>query len=448
MRHPSKTNIAKSFLSLLFFGFFVVGSFGQTATLPDTTTTNVAHRRFLFVIETSTEMKKLFPAARECVIELLGSSMGGQMNQGDTFGIWTFNFDLFTGGFPMQFWSTNEATFLTNRVGQFLKAQKFDHGADIEPVLRPLYAVVRSSSALTVVLLTSGSQAIRGTPFDGQINSYFTANLKEFQKKKTPFVTVLLVQNGQIVRHAVSPALGEVKIPKAPPLPAPPPVVAQTNAPVPPPAATPKNAQALIIGKGGAKLVDAATADSIVEKMKEEQAEKLAAAAKVTEEVLPPTTTPATPELAKQQPESPSAVAEPSSTQTEVTSAVVATPEVPGKSTASEEPLRPAQPLPRANSELQQAPFTPAQPTESTVAAQALSKAVSSAKPVEKSSVNESKSHVAMASANDKSPPTFLLVVLVLIFAAAIGGFFLGRKSAPRAKSSLISEAVERQGKR
>src|SRR5262245_29346828 len=60
-----------------------------------------SERRFLFIAETSKDMKKMSDAAHQSIIELIQSGMGGVMEDGDTLGIWTFNEEIHTGLLPM-----------------------------------------------------------------------------------------------------------------------------------------------------------------------------------------------------------------------------------------------------------------------------------------------------------------------------------------------------------
>src|SRR6185436_19666862 len=77
--------------------------------------------RFLFVVETSTAMLPFEHAGRQVVFDLIFSGANGQMQSGDTIGIWTFGDDLRAGVFPMQGWTPEHKLQLAGQVGLFLK---------------------------------------------------------------------------------------------------------------------------------------------------------------------------------------------------------------------------------------------------------------------------------------------------------------------------------------
>jgi hypothetical protein len=247
----------------------VASLFISLGDLASQTNTATVQKRFLFIVETSDASKSGVANIQKLLTTLIESGMGGLMEKGDTFGMWTFNEKLYAGQVPMQRWDPASAPEVAKRVAEFIKNQKFDKDPKMEPVLLPMLSLIRSSPILTVVLVTSGKKPIQGTPFDREINEFYKANYREYQKQKTPFVTMLLSQRGEVRRHSVSPAVGDVKIPK--PLPMPEPVVAQIppvqplpiTAPVSPtPALPPK---ALVITKSGAKTFEGTDAIALAQ---------------------------------------------------------------------------------------------------------------------------------------------------------------------------------------
>ena len=64
--------------------------------------------RFLFIINTSAAMRPMTNGIRDAVLGLLQSRMQGQMRDGDTFGIWTYDDQLHTD-FPMQIWAESKS---------------------------------------------------------------------------------------------------------------------------------------------------------------------------------------------------------------------------------------------------------------------------------------------------------------------------------------------------
>jgi hypothetical protein len=80
----------------------------------------------------------------------------------------------------------------------------------------------RYSGALTVFLISSGSDPVIGTPFDLSINPLFQVHGKKMRKAGRPFVTVFVFDQGRWFAHAVNPGGQAVYIPPSPPKPPPP----------------------------------------------------------------------------------------------------------------------------------------------------------------------------------------------------------------------------------
>ena len=63
--------------------------------------------RFLFVVNTSSSMRRIEPATRQAVFDMVFTGLNGYMRSGDTFGLWTFNEETQAGDFPMQVWDAD-----------------------------------------------------------------------------------------------------------------------------------------------------------------------------------------------------------------------------------------------------------------------------------------------------------------------------------------------------
>ena len=216
--------MTKLFALLLLVSGFASQSF--SAETQSGTSTNIAREenRFLFVVETSLPMNRMSKAAVETVRELIGSGVQGQMQPGDSFGIWTFNEQLNTD-FPMQQWTEGAGEKLAQSSADFLKKKRFEKKGFLLTALQSLVPVVKSSRAITVILVSTGTEPMRGTPFDQQINSTYPVYARELREAKLPFVTTLVGRNGRLVAYSVNSSLGPIKIPN-PPI-AQPPVVAK-----------------------------------------------------------------------------------------------------------------------------------------------------------------------------------------------------------------------------
>ncbi|MDB6029126.1 MAG: hypothetical protein JWM68_5349 [Verrucomicrobiales bacterium] len=187
--------------------------------------------RYLFILETSKEMKREAEPARNVLLQLLYSGVMGQMHAGDTFGIWTYN-DKLQASYPMQSFVWEDREALTTRAAEYLKAQKFTGGAHLENALLPLLKLATNSPNLTVILISDGKQAVAGTPFDQEIRSLHKKYYDDLQESKLPFVTVLVAYHGEFINYAVNSALGPIRVPR---LPKPPAVTNIVEAPTPAP---------------------------------------------------------------------------------------------------------------------------------------------------------------------------------------------------------------------
>ncbi len=176
-----------------------------------------AENRFLFVVETSSAMTRFSKATKETVASLIESGVQGQVRPGDTFGLWVFN-ERLNATFQMQRWSADENKNLAAGVSDFLTKVRLEKKGDLRVVLSPLEPLVTASRALTVILISSGDQPIRGTPFDEEINAIYPLYAREFRNAKTPFVTILVARNGKWAAYSVNSSRGPLQIPN-PPLP-------------------------------------------------------------------------------------------------------------------------------------------------------------------------------------------------------------------------------------
>ena len=93
--------------------------------------TNVAKaapspRRWLLVVETSKSMQRGADAVLGAVRGMLASDLNGQLEAGDTLGMWTFNEELYAGRLPLQMWSPQARGDIMERTLAFLKAQKYE----------------------------------------------------------------------------------------------------------------------------------------------------------------------------------------------------------------------------------------------------------------------------------------------------------------------------------
>ncbi|MEO6182766.1 MAG: hypothetical protein ABIP71_06670 [Verrucomicrobiota bacterium] len=207
--------MTKLFLLSLIISNFAGYSFSAELSTGSSTNHARDNNRFLFVVETSQPMSRMSKAAAETVRDLIGSGVQGQMRPGDTFGIWTFNEQL-SAEFPMQQWTPGGSEKFAQISVDFLKKKRFEKKGVLQSVLQPLFPVLKSSRAITVILISAGSEPMRGTPFDQEINSIYPVYSSELREAKLPFVTILVGRSGKLVAHSVNSSLGPIKIPNPP----------------------------------------------------------------------------------------------------------------------------------------------------------------------------------------------------------------------------------------
>ncbi len=194
-------------------------------------TEQTVQSRFLFVFDTSKDMKPRFEALQKCLNVLLATSLGGQLHSGDSMGVWTFNQTLQTKGFPLQNWNPENAVGIASNMVKFVGAQHYGKNTHFEVLQPSLNRVVQNSERLTVLIFCDGEGKISGTPYDDAINQILHEKLAEQKNARQPLVIVLRSQLGQFVVANIGLPPQLVSIPGFPPLPLPP----------PPPASTPTN---------------------------------------------------------------------------------------------------------------------------------------------------------------------------------------------------------------
>ena len=201
--------------------------------------------RYLLIVETAKPMKRELPAVQQCVRDLLASGMSGQLQPGDTLGLWTYNDELHAGDFPMQVWAPAAAAPMAKQLDDFLARQRCRGEARISWALAAMFQVVADSDQINVLIFSDGFEPMQGTPFDAVINQVFAQHREELRNVRIPFVTVLQARGGKIIHCTINSASGPINIPALPkpapvvaapkpvaPAPAPAPVLINTNPPL------------------------------------------------------------------------------------------------------------------------------------------------------------------------------------------------------------------------
>jgi hypothetical protein len=202
--------------------------------------------RFLFIFDTSSDMRRCESSERSAIARLFAHGLNGQIQPGDSIGVWTFAEDVRAGQFPLQRWSPQNAATISSNILAFIKKQRYTKTTSFVQLTPLLQTVVGDSARLTILIFCDGDGQIRGTPFDETINGIFKENQRALHKAREPFVLILRSQFGQYVNYMVDAANGTIQFPQFPPPPAPP----VTNSPPkpPPPKPLPVLQPLIIIG--------------------------------------------------------------------------------------------------------------------------------------------------------------------------------------------------------
>lgn len=158
--------------------------------------------RFLFVVDTSSGMANLAKACRQAIFDLIYTGLGGYMQPGDTYGVWTFSDQVQKSRLPVQFWRSNSVE-LASVASRFLLEQPYQNSSHPEAALATLKPTVQLVRDLVVILLTNGRAPIAGTPFDAAIQAACKQRTAQARKLRQPLLVVLTARGGQWVRWSV-----------------------------------------------------------------------------------------------------------------------------------------------------------------------------------------------------------------------------------------------------
>lgn len=188
--------------------------------------------RFLFVVDKSSGMEKLQDATEAAIFDLIGTGINGQMQAGDTFGLWTFNKVTATGRFAMQVWDPRKARQQATVVAAFLSGVDYENSSNLKEVTATLKPVINAVSNATIFIISDGDSSMKGTPFDKTINAEYKRQRRQRASAKRPYVTTLIARDGWIIDQSVTIAGAPISLPprRVPP---PPPVVASSSQPIP-----------------------------------------------------------------------------------------------------------------------------------------------------------------------------------------------------------------------
>lgn len=202
--------------ALFCLGLLASRALAQPQTSPVALTNRPAPERFLIILDISAPMQKRASNVQRVVGQLFSSGLQGQMDRGDSIGVWTYNDELHTGEYPLLRWSKEAGGEITIGLVQFVQKQIYSKSPNLSPVMAQLTNVVAKSEKITVILFSDGSQSLAGTPFDAQIAQAFALNQAEQRKQSMPFVTILRAARGEFVSVKVNTPPWPVEIPGYP----------------------------------------------------------------------------------------------------------------------------------------------------------------------------------------------------------------------------------------
>jgi hypothetical protein len=158
--------------------------------------------RFLFILNTSSAMRRMTNGIQQAVLGLLQSGMQGQMRDGDTFGIWNYDDQLHTD-FPRTVWSKKDQGAIVENVSNWLAMPRYQKRPHLEKVLPAARQVIAQSRVVTLIFIFDGSETMQGTGFDKDINDLHKEFGRQVRADNIPFVTVLAARDGKVFDYRV-----------------------------------------------------------------------------------------------------------------------------------------------------------------------------------------------------------------------------------------------------
>lgn len=190
--------------------------------------------RYLFVVDTSVTMQRYADGLYRTVHRHIATGLGGRMQDGDIFTVWTYADAVLTREFPLNAWTAELNIALANRTYEYLATRKFAGKSNLRPVFAELGQALAISTNLTIILISDGTDVVVGTPFDRPINVTYGKRASELRTAKMPFVTALVTQRGEFTHWSVRGGLEDINLPVPVRNPFPMPVLAEV-----PPQSTP-----------------------------------------------------------------------------------------------------------------------------------------------------------------------------------------------------------------
>jgi hypothetical protein len=215
----------------------------------------VEPRLFLFVMDTSSAMKRQAPAARASVASLLGNGAQGRMRRGDLYCVWSYQDTVTTNLMAWERWQPELAPALGSTASKLLENIRHSGSPNQDAAVKAFVQLARDTRELTVFLLNDGSEVLYGTPFDLPVSTIYIEHGKKLAAEKRPFVTTLVARNGEIRAWSVDAAGLAISIPTLPDETPPVPPANQTTTP-PPPVPDPARTAPIVVRTESAPKVE------------------------------------------------------------------------------------------------------------------------------------------------------------------------------------------------
>jgi hypothetical protein len=190
--------------------------------------------RILLVFDTAADMKKRLPDEKKGILKLFAITLGAELQDGDTIGVWTFDEDLRMGELPLQRWRAEDINIISSNIIKLVEKHRYSKTTSFDKLIPMLNRVMAGSPRLTTLVFCDGEAPVKGTPVDDAINAIFKKNEGLMRKDREPYVLVFRTQSGNYVGSTINTAISinvpQFPLPPAPPPPPPLPVVQPTPA--------------------------------------------------------------------------------------------------------------------------------------------------------------------------------------------------------------------------
>lgn len=184
--------------------------------LPTLAIASSAGNRYLFIVDTSSAMRQFKHEGRQLVFDLIFSGCHDQMHDGDTFGIWTFNREVFAGVFPMQVWQPAKGLDLANSAAFFLKEQNYQKSARLSQVFAQVLPLINNVKDVQILIVTSGESELAATNVIRDFWLDWQNKAEAARKAKSPLVIALGARNGKIATWSFAIGDEPIGLPKPP----------------------------------------------------------------------------------------------------------------------------------------------------------------------------------------------------------------------------------------